>query len=77
MKKALILICGLAVTGCASGQIAIMQNQKTGETVKCQPDPYYLEWEPWKYQEQLEQCVSGYEKAGYVRVDTPPNSKAP
>lgn len=69
MKKLLLIGICLSVAACGSFPIAVMHNDKTGDTVKCEPGEYYRAFEPWAYNAQLERCVSGYEAAGYNRVD--------
>lgn len=75
MKKLIFFSAVLTLTACGTFPIAIMQNPKTGETVKCEPGEYYRGYEPWAYQGQLDNCVAGYEKAGFVRVDDSPAQK--
>lgn len=76
--KVIFLLTLISLAGCTTAtpeRMAIMHNPETGDTERCEVDPW-RDWS-WEFSAVIRQCVSGYEKAGYVRVDTPPNSKAP
>lgn len=70
MKKLIALsLATLIVSGCASPKntVAIMYNQETKDTQKCTVDAEI--YAPWNFEKALNQCVKGYEAAGYKRVD--------
>ena len=70
MRKVLVLSAALALVGCASpakNKVAIMYNPETKDTKECRVDGWTT-WQ-WQYAEVLQQCINGYEQAGYRRVD--------
>lgn len=70
MKKLWIVCVALTLSACASPpshKVAVMHNPATGDTQRCEIDPWAT-WQ-WQYKEVLAQCIKGYERSGYQRVD--------
>jgi len=71
MKRIALLPVILMVASCSSPahkKLAVMYNPETKDTKECAVDPWHT-WQ-WEYENVIQQCVKGYEAAGYKRVDT-------
>lgn len=70
MRKAMLaaLAAVVMLTGCASGQLALMQNGK-GELARCEVSVGDVQWSGTLSRDRtIEQCVQEYTKAGYRRL---------
>ena len=70
--KRLALAALVVLSACsrpASEKLAVMVHPETKQTAQCTVDPWHT-WE-WQYAEVIQQCVEGYERAGFKRVDKP------
>lgn len=72
MRLLFISALPLFLAACASPahhKQATMHNPDTGETQRCEIDPW-ASWQ-WNYKSELEQCINSYEAIGFERVDHP------
>lgn len=59
-----VLLAGCTTTTSAS-RIAVLQNPETKQTVECRVQVTYGSF---SFRDQVENCISAYEKAGYKLV---------
>ena len=67
MRLALLVLLGLAVTGCEPRETAYMRNPANGDVAAC--GPYYRELNIQATAERW--CIEDYARRGYTRVPGP------
>ena len=66
MKKIILLLPILILSGCAQNRLVLMKNPQTGDIRECKRNPL-KNW-AWEENRVVDACIREYRKAGYAEV---------